>query len=140
MGRMGLTDKAKELADVALEKAGEYSEKAAEKAAELSEVAREKAPGYLDRAAELAGKAIDATAAGVDKITGGRFHEHLEHATAKVGETLDRARPGTGAAGAANAGAPDGPDIAPRAAADVVGQEGEPITPATTNPESGKDI
>lgn len=96
---MGITDKAKELADLALEKAGEYSEKATElagkageKAAELTETAREKAPSYVDRATELAGKAVDATAAGVDKATQGRFHDKIETATGKVGETLDRAR------------------------------------------------
>jgi hypothetical protein len=87
---MGITDKAKELADIALEKAGEYSEIAAGKAAELAETAREKAPGYLDRAAEMAGKAVDATAAGVDKATGGRFHDQIDSAHGKVSETLAR--------------------------------------------------
>ena len=90
MGRMGITDKAKEIADIALEKAGEYSEKAAGKASELAEAAREKAPGYLDRAAELAGKAVDATAAGVDKATGGRFHDQIDSAHGKVSDTLAR--------------------------------------------------
>jgi hypothetical protein len=79
---MGLTDKAKELTDAALLKAGE-----------LSEVAREKAPGYLDRAADLAVKATDAAANGVDRATGGRFHEKIEEVTAKVGASLDRPRP-----------------------------------------------
>ena len=99
MGCMGITDKAKELADLALEKAGEYSEKATElagkageKAAELTETAREKAPSYVDRATELAGKAVDVTAASVDRATQGRFHDKIETATGKVGETLDRAR------------------------------------------------
>ncbi len=87
---MGITDKAKEIADIALEKAGEYSEKAAGKASELAETAREKAPGYLDRAAELAGKAVDATAAGVDKATGGRFHDQIDSAHGKVSDTLAR--------------------------------------------------
>jgi hypothetical protein len=79
---MGLTDKAKELTDTALLKAGE-----------LSEVAREKAPGYLDRAADLAVKATDAAASGVDRATRGRFHEKIEDVTAKVGASLDRPRP-----------------------------------------------
>jgi hypothetical protein len=79
---MGLTDKAKELTDTALLKAGE-----------LSEVAREKAPGYLDRAADLAVKATDAAASGVDRATGGRFHQKIEEVTAKVGASLDRPRP-----------------------------------------------
>jgi hypothetical protein len=79
---MGLTDKAKELTDTALLKAGE-----------LSEVAREKAPGYLDKAADFAVKATDAAASGVDRATGGRFHEKIEDLTAKVGASLDRPRP-----------------------------------------------
>jgi hypothetical protein len=93
MGRMGIPEKAKEVADTALEKAGEYSEKAAEKAAELAQAAREKAPAYLDRAAELAVKAVDVTAAGVDRATGGRFHDQIDSAHDKVGEALGRARP-----------------------------------------------
>jgi hypothetical protein len=79
---MGLTDKAKELTDTALLRAGE-----------LSEVAREKAPGYLDRAADLAVKAADAAAGQVDRATGGRFHDKIEEVTAKVGASLDRPRP-----------------------------------------------
>ena|SRR5687767_5714809 len=85
MDGMGLTDKAKELTDTALLKAGE-----------LSEVAREKAPGYLDRAADLAVKATDVAATRVDRVTGGRFHDKIEEVTAKVGASLDRPRP-TGA-------------------------------------------
>ena len=95
---MGLTDKAKELTDAALLRAGE-----------LSEVAREKAPGYLDRAADLAVKATDAAASGVDRATGGRYHDRIEGVTAKVEHSLDRPR-----------------------AADTPAEE--PITPATTNP------
>jgi hypothetical protein len=82
MDGMGLTDKAKELTDTALLKAGE-----------LSEAAREKAPGYLDRAADLAVKATDVAATRVDRVTGGRFHDKIEVVTAKVGASLDRPRP-----------------------------------------------
>jgi hypothetical protein len=82
MDGMGLTEKAKELTDTALLKAGE-----------LSEVAREKAPGYLDRSADLAVKAADAAASGVDRATGGRFHDRIEGVTAKVEASLDRPRP-----------------------------------------------
>lgn len=120
MGRMGLTEKAKELTDAALLKAGE-----------LSEVAREKAPGYLDRAADLAVKAVDAAASGVDRATGGRFHDKLEGATVKVEETLDRPR---------SDDAPTAvvvePEVVPPAPADVTGQAEGPITPAATNPEA----
>jgi hypothetical protein len=110
MGCMGLTDKAKELADTALLRAGE-----------LSEVARERAPGYLDRAADLAVKAADAAASGVDRATGGRFHDRIEEVTTKVEQSLDRPR------------TPDAPTVVvvePDAPAD------EPITPATTNPDA----
>ena len=110
MGCMGLTEKAKELANAALLKTGE-----------MSEMAREKAPGYLDRAADLAVKAADAAASGVDRATGGRFHNRIDEVTAKVGHSLDRSR------------APEGPTmvvVEPDAPAD------EPITPATTNPDA----
>jgi hypothetical protein len=127
MERMGLMDRAKELADAALVKAGEVSERAAE----LSGTAREKAPGYLDRAADLAVKAADATADGLDRATGGRFHDKLEGATARVGETFDRPR----AAQQPTTVDADPEPTAP-AQADVAGQAGEPITPAATNPEA----
>jgi hypothetical protein len=109
MRRMGLTDKAKELTDAALLRAGE-----------LSEVAREKAPGYLDRAADLAVKATDAAASGMDRATGGRYHDRIEGVTAKVGQSLDRPR------------AADAPTVVvePEEPAD------EPITPSTTNPDA----
>jgi hypothetical protein len=79
---MGLTEKAKELADTALRRAGE-----------LSETAREKAPGFLDRAADVTVKAVDSAAARIDQATGGRFHDRLEGAATKVEEGLDRAKP-----------------------------------------------
>jgi hypothetical protein len=81
MDGMGITEKVKELTDTALLKAGE-----------LSEVAREKAPGYVDRAADFAVKAADVAANGVDRATGGRFHEKIEEVTAKVEASLDRPR------------------------------------------------
>ncbi len=135
MGRMGLTEKAKELADAALLKAGEVSERAAGKAAELSDAAREKAPGYVDRAADLAVKAVDAAASGVDRATGGRFHDKLEDATAKVEERLDRPRSATDGPADAPTVVVE-PDPAPPAPGDVAGQAGAPITPAATNPDA----
>lgn len=124
MGRMGITDKAKELADAALLKAGE-----------LSDVAREKAPGYLDRAADLAVKAVDVAASGVDRATGGRFHDKLEDATTKVEQTLDRPRSATDGPADAPPTVVVEPEV-PVAPADVAGQAGEPITPAATNPDA----
>jgi hypothetical protein len=125
---MGITERAKELADAALLKAGE-----------LSEVAREKAPGYLDKAADVTVKAVDAAASGVDRVTGGRFHDKLEDVTTKVEEGLDRPRPTTPTTTASativeEAGTtPTTPTPTPASVAD----EGEPpITPAATNPEA----
>jgi hypothetical protein len=115
MGGMGLTDKAKQLADTALLKAGE-----------LSEAARERAPGYLDRAADFAVKAADAAASGVDRATGGRFHDKLEGATARVGETLDRPRPSARPT-----------TVEPEAPTDATDQAGGPST-ATGKPDTGE--
>jgi hypothetical protein len=122
MDGMGLTDKAKQLADAALLKAGE-----------LSETAREKAPGYLDRAADFAVKAADAAADGVDRATGGRFHDKLDGASARVGEKLDRPRPS----------APPTTTGKPEAPTDTTGQAGGgPSTPTaqsnTTEPDGPK--
>lgn len=123
---MGVTEKAKELADIVFEKLGLFGERAATKVAELSGVAREKAPGYLDRAADVAGRAVENTAARVDKATGGRYHDKIEGASTKVGQTLDRttdtAAPGT----------PSGPPGTPPAS-DVAGRAGEP---STTTPDT----
>ena len=132
---MGLTEKAKEFADTAFEKLGLFGERAATKVAELSGVAREKAPGYLDRAADVAGKAVENTAARVDKATGGRYHDKIQGASTKVGHTLDRT-PGTAAPGTGT-GTPSGPVGAPPAS-DVAGQAGGPVTPATTTPDATK--
>jgi hypothetical protein len=81
-GPMGFTEKAKELTDTALQKAEE-----------LSATAREKAPSFFDKAADVTVKAVDATASGIDRATGGRFHDKLEGAAAKVDGSLDRPRP-----------------------------------------------
>jgi hypothetical protein len=128
---MGLTEKAKGFADLMFEKLGLFGERAATKVQEFSGVARERAPGYLDRAADVAGKAVESTAARVDKATGGRYHDKIEGASTKVGHTLDR-MPGTAAPGT---GTPSGPVGAPPAS-DVSGQAGGPVTPATTTPDT----
>jgi hypothetical protein len=127
---MGLTEKAKEFADLVFERLGLFGERAATKVAEFSGVARERTPGYLDRAADMAGKAVESTAARVDKATGGRYHDKIEHASTKVGHTLDRT-PGTGT------GTPSGPVGAPPAS-DAAGQAGGPVTPAPTTPDTTK--
>jgi hypothetical protein len=78
---MGLTEKAKELADVTFLRAGKFSESA-----------REKAPDFIDKAADATVKAIDAATSGIDRVTGGKFHEKLDGAVAKMEEGLDRPR------------------------------------------------
>ncbi|MFD1531044.1 hypothetical protein [Pseudonocardia aurantiaca] len=85
---MGLTEKAKALTDTALQKAEE-----------LSATAREKAPEVIDKAADVTVKAVDATASGIDRATGGRFHDKLEGAAAKLDGSLDRPRSHYGTSG-----------------------------------------
>lgn len=145
MGHMGITEKAKEFTDVALQKAGA-----------LSETAREKAPGVIDKAADVTVKAMDAAASGIDRVTGGRFHDKLEGAAAKVEKGLDRSRPDgsatTTAKGAEEPGrstgseptaAPTGTATSPPSrptgpTATTPGATGQnmPTTPATTNPDA----
>lgn len=96
-----VAEKVAEVAEKVREKAPAYVDRAAglvrekapayaEHASDLADQVREKAPGYVDRAAEFAGRAAEATAAGVDKATGGRFHDRIDQAHGKVEETLDR--------------------------------------------------
>ena len=120
---MALVNRTKVVADSALRKVGEYSGKAGEKGAELSEHARAKAPDYIERAAELAGRAVDATAAGIDKATKGRWHERIDAAHDRIDRTIDD----THASQSAPQPRPTG-----------TGQYGTPVTPATTNPEATK--
>ncbi|GAA1185678.1 antitoxin [Pseudonocardia alaniniphila] len=122
---MGLTEKAKEFADRLFGKLELFGERAATKVAEFSGVAREKTPGYLDRAADMAGRAVESTAARVDKATGGKYHDKIEGASTKLSHTLDRT-PGTAAPGSATPSAP------PASAA------GGPVPPATTTPDTTK--
>lgn len=82
---MGVTEKAKKLADTALAKVGEYAE-----------VARQKAPFVIDRAAEAAGKAVDAASAGLDRATRGRYRDRIESIHSKVDEALERTRSAAG--------------------------------------------
>jgi hypothetical protein len=134
-----------------------FAEKAAQQARRLAETAKakadeyglvEKAGEYTGKAAELAGRGVDAATAGVDKATGGRFHDQLDTVNTKVAETLERARQ----AGAQTPPPPDTPPapgepptpatsagdsgVETRGAADASGQDGAPITPASTNPEA----
>jgi hypothetical protein len=118
---MGLTEKTKELADVALQKAGQ-----------LSETARDKAPGYIDKAADATVKAVDAATSGIDRVTGRRFHDKLDGAAARMEEGLDRprsARPATDTAEVV-----EEPGATPPTTASP--SPTPPITPSATNPEA----
>jgi hypothetical protein len=132
-GSMGLTEKAKELADATLEKAGK-----------LSETAREKAPDVIDKAADATVKAIDAATSGIDRVTRGRFHEKLDGAAAKMEGGLDRPRSGepTTPAGAGEEPGQTTPSSAPPPVAPPSPTPTEtptstpPVTPATTNADA----
>ena len=135
MSLMGYLDKAKGFADTAFEKTGE-----------LSEHAREKAPEYIDKAADLAVKVVEATTHGIDKVTGGRFHDKLENAAAKVEGALEHPHPHgnrgttTGAAetgpstGTPSTAPPTTPPPTPMASGES--GTGTPITPSATNPDA----
>ena len=137
MGLMGYLDKAKGFADTAFEKTGE-----------LSEHAREKAPEYIDKAADLAVKVVEATTHGIDKVTGGRFHDKLENAATKVEEALEHPHPHSPGSGTATTGAvvpepstgtpPTPPPATPPSTPMPSGESGTgtPITPSATNPDA----
>jgi hypothetical protein len=148
---MGLADraaeKARQLAETAKAKADEYGVR--EKAAGYTEKAkakadeygvREKAAAYTGKAAELAGRGVEAAAAGVDKATKGRFHDQLDTVSTKAGEGLSRIRSATEgvapAAGGTTPQPPATPPVPPPVSPEVAGQDGAPITPASTNPEA----
>lgn len=82
-------DKAKQVAEDLVEKAGPLAEKAkplADKAKPLAE----KAAPYAEKAADLAAKGLSSAASTVDKATGGKYHERIESVSGKVTEVLTR--------------------------------------------------
>ena len=86
---MSFLDKAKQVAEDLVEKAGPLAEKAkplAEKAKPLAE----KAAPYAEKAADLAAKGMSSAASTMDKATGGKYHDRIETVTGKVAEVLNR--------------------------------------------------
>lgn len=67
-----------------LDKAKELAAQAKEKAAELAQ-----GPAG-DKARELAAKGVDAAAGGIDKVTGGKYHDKIENVSTKVEGFLDK--------------------------------------------------
>lgn len=71
-----------------------------DKAKELAEQARDKANELAngpagDKARELAAKGVDAAASGLDKVTGGKYHDKIESVSSNVEGYLKREdRPG----------------------------------------------
>lgn len=86
---MSFLDKAKQVAEDLVEKAGPLAEKAkplAEKAKPLAE----KAAPYAEKAADLAVKGVSSAASTMDKATGGKYHDRIETVSGKVAEALNR--------------------------------------------------
>lgn len=79
---MGFLDKAKDLASKMSEKAGPLAEKAKPYA--------DKAAPYTGKAATLAAKGVSEAASRVDKATKGKYHSHIETASGKLGDALNR--------------------------------------------------
>lgn len=72
----------------------ERARAAKDKAAEVAGGLAEKAAPAMEKAGELAAKGVDVTASGLNKVTGGRFHDQIENVSNKVEGVLDRAKPG----------------------------------------------
>lgn len=61
-----------------------------DKVKRLASQAREKTGPLAKQAKETTAKGVDAAASGVDKATGGRFHDRIEGVSNKVDQALDR--------------------------------------------------
>ena len=105
-GQDKITDKARELAEQAKEKASDLAEKAAplaekakekaselaEKAAPLAEQAKEKASDAAHKAGTVAAQGVGATAGKLDKATHGKYSGKIKSVSTKLGHLLDRNR------------------------------------------------
>jgi hypothetical protein len=106
VGQDKITDKARELAEQAKEKASELAEKAAplaekakekaselaEKAAPLAEQAKEKASDAAHKAGTVAAQGVGTTAGKLDKATHGKYSGKIKSVSTKLGHLLDRNR------------------------------------------------
>lgn len=84
-----ITDKARDLAERAKEKASEL----AEKAAPLAEQAKEKASDAAHKAGIVAAQGVGTTAGKLDKATHGKYSGKIKSVSSKLGHLLDRNRP-----------------------------------------------
>ena len=106
VGQDKITDKARELAEQAKEKATDLAEKAAplaekakekagelaEKAAPLAEQAKEKASDAAHKAGTVAAHGVGTTAGKLDKATHGKYSGKIKSVSSKLGHLLDRNR------------------------------------------------
>ncbi len=88
VGQDKITDKARELAEQAKEKASEL----AEKAAPLAEQAKEKASDAAHKAGTVAAQGVGTTAGKLDKATHGKYSGKIKSVSTKLGHLLDRNR------------------------------------------------
>lgn len=86
---MSFLDKAKQVAEDLVEKAGPLAERA-KPLAEKAKPFAEKAAPYAEKAAGLAAKGVSTAASTVDKATGGKYHDKIENVSGKVAEALNR--------------------------------------------------
>ena len=87
-GEDKITDKARELAEQAKEKASEL----AQKAAPLAEQAKEKASDAAHKAGTVAAHGVGTTAGKLDKVTHGKYSGKIKSVSTKLGHLLDRNR------------------------------------------------
>lgn len=90
---MSFLDKAKQVAEDLVEKAGPVTKSLGDKAKPLAEKAKplaEKAAPYAEKAADLAAKGVSTAASTVDKATGGKYHDRIENVSGKVTGALSR--------------------------------------------------
>jgi len=88
VGQDKITDKARELAEQAKEKASDL----AEKAAPLAEQAKEKASDAAHKAGTVAAQGVGTTAGKLDKATHGKYSGKIKSVSTKLGHLLDRNR------------------------------------------------
>jgi antitoxin protein of toxin-antitoxin system len=89
--RMGLRDKAKDLATKVTHKATEVAGELADKAGPLAEKAKplaEKAKPLAEKVKPLAAKGISVAASSANKVTGGKYHDKIDNMSEKLGNVL----------------------------------------------------
>jgi hypothetical protein len=84
-----LTDRAAELANQAAAAAGPLAAQAKERASVLAAQAAAAAGPLAEQARVRAAQGVDVLAGNLDKITGGKYSEHIHSVATRVGGVLD---------------------------------------------------